>query len=205
MLTGFASLALFAAALQQVPVTLPPPVLRAPQQAPKADLVRVALDTSMGRIILELDHGRAPITTDNFLAYLDKGWLDGQPFYRAMPYGEGGLIQGGVRDGDKQLPPIDHEPTALTGIRNKAGTIALANIGAGTARSDFFIMTVDIPAFDSAPGQPGFAAFGHVVEGMDVVQAILAAPTDPELGEGVMKGQMLADPVIIEKASRIEE
>lgn len=170
--------------------------------APKSDLVRVALDTGKGRIVLELDQGKAPVTVANFLAYLDKSWLDGQPFYRAMPYGDGGLIQGGVRDGGKQLPPIRTEPTGETGLKNVAGTIAMANGGPNTTRSDFFIMTTDIPAFD---GPSGFAAFGRVVEGMDVVKAILAAPTSPTLGEGVMKGQML-DPVVeIVKATRVTE
>ena len=116
--------------------------------APKSDLVRVALDTGKGRIVLELDQGKAPVTVANFLAYLDKSWLDGQPFYRAMPYGDGGLIQGGVRDGGKQLPPIRTEPTGETGLKNVAGTIAMANGGPNTTRSDFFIMTTDIPAFD---------------------------------------------------------
>ena len=166
--------------------------------------MRVALDTDKGRIVLALDRGRAPVTTNNFLAYVDKHWLDGQPFYRAMKYGSGGLIQGGVRDGAKQLPPIAHEPTSQTGVKNVAGTIALANFGAGTARSDFFIMTTDIPAFDAKDGQPGVAAFGHVVEGMDVVQAILASPTSPTKGEGVMKGQMLEPEVKIVKAARVK-
>ena len=88
-----------------------PPAPPAVAPAPVEDLVRVALDTSAGRIVLALDRGRAPITTANFLAYVDKQWLDGQPFYRAMPYGDGGLIQGGVRDGAKQLPPIAIETT----------------------------------------------------------------------------------------------
>ena len=169
--------------------------------APKSDLVRVALDTAKGRIVLELDQGKAPVTVANFLAYLDKGWLDGQPFYRAMPYGDGGLIQGGVRDGGKQLPPIRTEPTDETGLKNAAGTIAMANGGPNTTRSDFFIMTTDIPAFD---GPGGFAAFGRVVEGMDVVKAILASPTSPTLGEGVMKGQMLDPVVTIAKAVRVK-
>ncbi len=168
----------------------------------KADLVPVVLETEKGRIVVALDRGRAPVTTANFLGYVDKQWLDGQPFYRAMPYGKGGLIQGGVRDGAKQLPPIDVETTATTGLRNTAGAIVMANGGPGTTRSDFFILTTDVPAFDATAAAPGFAPFGHVVEGMDVVQAILAARRSPTLGEGVMKGQML-DPVVrIVKAAR---
>ena len=171
--------------------------------APRSDLVRVALDTDLGKITVALDRGRAPVTTANFLAYVDKGWLDGQPFYRAMPYGDGGLIQGGVRDGAKQLPPIAVETTAATGLSNKAGAIVMANGGPGTTRSDFFILTTDVPAFDATTAEPGFAPFGQVVEGMEVVKAILAAPRSPTKGDGVMKGQMLEPEITIRKASRV--
>ena len=170
----------------------------------EGDTVRVALDTDKGRIVLELDAGKAPVTTANFLAYVDKGWLDGQPFYRAFKYGNGGIVQGGVRDGARQLPPIRIEPTSETGLRNVAGTIAMANAGERTTRSDFFIMTADVPAFDAGPSGPGFAAFGRVVEGMDVVNAILASPTSPTKGEGVMRGQMLEPVVTIRKARRAD-
>jgi peptidyl-prolyl cis-trans isomerase A (cyclophilin A) len=172
--------------------------------APRDDLVRVALDTDKGRIVLALDRGRAPVTTANFLGYVDKHWFDGQSFYRAFKYGDGGIIQGGVSDGAKQLPPIAHEPTTQTGIANKAWTIAMANAGAGTARSDFFIMTTDIAAFDAKGADIGFAAFGHVVAGQEVVKAILAAPVSPDKGEGSMKGQMLEPAVRIVNAERIE-
>ena len=168
------------------------------------DLVKVALETEKGRIVLALDRGRAPATTANFLAYIDKGWFDGQPFYRAFKYGSGGIIQGGVRDGAKQLPPIEHESTAQTGINNEAWTIAMANNGPGTTRSDFFIMTDEVPAFNAKQTNIGFAAFGRVVEGKDVVNAILAAPTSPTKGEGVMRGQMLEPVVKIVRASRVK-
>ena len=173
-------------------------------QAPKDDLVRVAIDTDKGRIIVALERGRAPLTTANFLGYVDKKWLDGQPFYRAMPFASGGLIQGGVRDGAKQLPPIAIETTATTGLKNVAGAIVMANAGGMTTRSDFFILTTDVPSFDSTATTPGFAPFGQVVEGMDVVKAIFASPRSPTKGEGVMKGQML-DPVVkIVKAARVK-
>ncbi len=173
-------------------------------QAPKDDLVRVAIETEKGRIVVALDRGRAPLTTANFLAYVDKHWLDGQPFYRAMPLHLGGLIQGGSRDGARQLPPIAIETTATTGLKNKAGAIVMANAGGLTTRSDFFILTADVPSFDATATSPGFAPFGQVVEGMDVVQAIFAAPRSPTKGEGVMKGQML-DPVVkILRAARVK-
>ena len=169
------------------------------------DLVKVALDTEKGRIVVALDRAHAPLTTANFLAYVDKHWLDGQPFYRAMPFGDGGLIQGGVRDGARQLPPIEVETTLVTGLKNKAGAIVMANAGPKTTRSDFFILTADVPSFDATATSAGFAPFGEVVEGMDVVKAIFASPRSPTKGEGVMKGQML-DPVIkITRAARLKD
>ena len=200
--------ALALAALAQPVAAMPVPP--APGEKPVkdmivvSDVVRVALDTAKGRIVLELDRGRAPVTTANFLGYVDRHWLDGQPFYRAFKYGDGGVVQAGVRDGLKQLPTIKHEPTTLTGLSNKAWTVAMANAGAGTARSDFFIMTSDIPAFDAGPGGIGFAAFGRVVEGQDVIKAILASPVSATRGDGPMKGQMLEPVVMITKAARVK-
>lgn len=209
MLASMLSLILAAAALQPVESNAMP-VPPAPGEEPVVDMIveedimPVRLTTQMGDIVIHLDRKRAPISTNNFLAYLDKGWLDGQPFYRAMPWGDGGLIQGGVRDGAKLFDPIAHEPTSETGLKNVRGAIVMANAGPGTARNDFFILTVDIEAFDAKEGSPGFAPFGMVVEGMDVVEAILAAPVDPNKGEGAMKGQILAEPVKIIAAERVE-
>ena len=180
----------------------PPPIVTEPnaEQAPVEQLVQVRLTTEKGDIVLALDEGRAPITVANFLAYLDKGWLDGQPFYRAMPFGEGGLIQGGVRDGSKLLPPIEHEASADTGLKHERGAISMANAGPGTAQNDFFIMLSPVESFDAS-----FAPFGRVIEGMEVVEAIFNAPVDPDAGEGAMKGQMIADPVEIVSASRVDD
>lgn len=168
--------------------------------APREELVKVALDTSAGRIVLALDKARAPVTTANFLAYVDGGKFDGEGFYRAMPLTDGGLIQGGITsDGRKLRPPIAHEPPSKTGIRHTAGTVSMASAAPGQARSDFFILTADVPSFDES-----FAPFGKVVEGMEVVKAILAAPVSPTKGQGAMKGQML-DPVVkIRKAARLK-
>ena len=188
---------LAAPGLAQAPATPPAP-------APKDDLIRVAIETDKGRIVVALDRGRAPLTTANFLGYVDKKWLDGQPFYRAMPLTGGGLIQGGSRDGAKQLPPIAIESTATTGLKNVAGSIVMANAGGLTTRSDFFILTADVPSFDATATAPGFAPFGRVVEGMDVVKAIFAAPRSPTKGEGAMKGQMLEPVVKIVKAARVK-
>ena len=103
-----------------------------------------------------------------------------------------------------QLAPIAIETTAVTGLANKAGAIVMANAGAKTTRSDFFILTTDVPSFDATTTSPGFAPFGMVVEGMDVVKAIFASPRSPTKGDGVMKGQML-DPVVkIVTAARVK-
>jgi peptidyl-prolyl cis-trans isomerase A (cyclophilin A) len=168
-----------------------------------SDLVPVAIDTSAGRIVIALDRLHAPLTTRNFLSYVDAHKFDGESFYRAMKYGDGGLIQGGITSDARKLePPVAFESTDKTGLRNRAGTIAMAALAPGKAQADFFIMTTDIPAFD---GLNGFAAFGQVVEGMDVVKTILASPVSATKGEGAMKGQML-DPVVkIVKVERLDE
>lgn len=176
--------------------------------APAAELVPVAIDTSAGRIVVALDKTHAPITTANFLRYVDAHRYDGESFYRAMHQPGGGagdgLIQGGITsDARKLYPPIKHEPTSQTGLHNGAGAISLANAGPGTARADFFILASDIPALDATADDPGFAVFGHVVEGMDVVNKILASPVSPTKGEGAMKGQMLEPPIKIIKAARV--
>ena len=170
---------------------------------PAADsMVKVALDTSAGRIVLALDKARAPTTTANFLKYVEAGRFNGESFYRAMKFaGGGGLVQAGITsDARKLYPAIEHEPVSKTGIKHVAGTVSMAAFSPGTAKADFFILTADAPSFDA-----NFAAFGHVVEGMEVVKAIHASPTSPTKGEGVMKGQML-DPVVkITKATRLTE
>ena len=181
-----------------------PALAQAPDQ--KDVVVPVAIDTSLGRIVVALDPGRAPVTAGNFLRYVDAHRLDGETFYRAMKVGgSGGLIQGGVRsDSRKLFPPIAHEPTSQTGLKNVTGAISLANAGPGTARADFFILTSDMPSLDASGDQPGFAAFGHVTEGMEVVKAILASPVSASSGDGPMKGQMLEPPIKIIKAARVK-
>ena len=199
MPTRFLAAAILAAFAVPAAAQAQAPSAPAEAPAPKADLVPVAIETSLGRIVIALDRGRAPLTTANFLAYVDSGKLDGESFYRAMPYGGGGLIQGGISGDARKLgPPVAHEPVSQTGIGHKAGTISMANYGPGTAKSDFFILTSDVPSFDAS-----FAAFGHVVEGMEVVKAILASPVSPTKGEGVMKGQMLEPTIRIVKAERL--
>ena len=182
-------------------------------QAPQAELVPVAIDTSLGRIVIALNQTHAPVTTANFLHYVDTHRFDGETFYRAMHMpaadaSDGGLIQGGVRSDSRKLyPPIAHESTSQTGLKNVAGSVVMANAGPGTARSDFFILLSDTPGFDAGGyggDANGFAVFGHVTEGMDVVKKIFASPVSETKGEGVMKGQILEPPIKIVKAVRLQ-
>lgn len=181
----------------------PAPVASPP---PQPEAVGVVINTAMGSITLELEARRAPVTTANFLKYVDQRRFDGTVFYRAMRLDWGdqpnGLIQGGTQNDPRRvLKPIAHEPTSQTGLLHKAGTISMARFAPGTATGDFSIMVSDQPGLDANPAsdisefQAGFAAFGHVVAGMDVVRRIFDSPTSPTEGVGVMKGQML-DPKI---------
>jgi len=204
-LAGAAALAA-SPALAQTP-TLPPVA---------AGATRIVLTTGLGPIVLDLRGDKAPITTANFLKYVDRKLLNGAQFYRAMhtpvapgqPPADTGLIQGGLSNNhaERFLPPIAHESTTQTGLRHKDGTISLARLAPGSATAEFFICIGDTPYLDADPNAPGdnlgFAAFGQVVDGMDVVKKSLAAPTSPTKGEGVMKGQMLDPPVPIITAAR---
>lgn len=172
------------------------------QETAKPAVTRVVLTTELGPIVLELEKERAPITTANFLRYVAAKRFDGIGFYRAVTVAPGfGLVQAGQRDGAKLYPPIAHEPTSKTGLTHGDGTISMARAAPGSAVADWFIMIGASPAMDANPAAPGdnlgFAAFGRVVEGMEIVRQIQAAPTDPNQGEGVMKGQMIAKPVKI--------
>lgn len=197
-------------AAQTPPPALPPaaPVVVPPAAAAPAPLLpRVALATSAGTIVLEVDTVRAPVTAGNFLRYVAQKRFDGTSFYRALAFPSApgfGLIQGGVRGDPKRvLKPIAHEPTSGTGILHTDGTISMARAAPGTANGDFFIVLGAIPSLDAQPGgDPAFAAFGHVVEGLDVARAIMGSPTSPTAGEGAMKGQILRAPVKITSARR---
>ncbi|MBX9643805.1 MAG: peptidylprolyl isomerase [Novosphingobium sp.] len=185
-----------------------------PPPPPLGDTVQVELVTELGSIVVELNHKAAPITVKNFMRYVDTKRYDGMVFYRAMHLNWGkhpnGLVQGGLNDFPlKLLPPIAHEPTSVTGLTHKAGTLSMARNAPGTARSDFSILLSDLTSFDADPksanpeAQLGYAAFGHVVSGMDVVLKIYESPRSPTKGEGVMKGQMLEPRIKVLKARRI--
>jgi peptidyl-prolyl cis-trans isomerase A (cyclophilin A) len=178
------------------------------QETSAPALPRVVLETSAGHIVVEVETTKAPVTAANFLKYVDEKRLDGTTFYRAMSSGSGmGLVQGGPNnDPARTLPPIAHEPTTQTGLSHVDGAISMARYDPGTATGDFFISVGATPSYDA--GRPfsvdayGFAVFGRVVEGMDIVRTILAAPTSPTEGEGFMRGQMLAPRIEILNARR---
>ena len=176
--------------------------------------VDVEMVTGKGVIRLHLATEQAPITTGDFLAYVDRGLFDRSSLYRAMrlPVAAGtapnGLVQGGARpDAAGAIAPIVHEPTTKTGLSHKDGTISLARLAPGTATSDFFICVGDASYLDANPSAPGdnqgFAAFGHVTNGMDVVRAILALPTTTKPDNPAMAGQMLDPPVPIVSVRRL--
>ena len=175
----------------------------------------VLIETTIGDITASIETERAPVTAANFLRYVDEDRFDGTHFYRAMhlDWGEppNGLLQGGTQmNPDRVLDPIAHEPTSQTGLSHTNGALSMARYDPGTATGDFSIMIKDQTGLDADPTssdpnlQLGFAVFGYVVDGMDVVQAIHALPPDPEKGEGWMKGQLLAEPVEIVDMRRVE-
>jgi peptidyl-prolyl cis-trans isomerase A (cyclophilin A) len=188
---------------------LAPSVGAAPQGGQIPGMVRVRIETSEGAIILALDSRRAPKTTANFLAYVDDGRLDGTGFYRASRRTgdpKFGFVQGGVAsDARRVLPSPPLEPTNVTGIRHLDGAISMAH-GANIdgATGNFSIMVGDNPSLDArGSGRNGYAAFGRVVAGMDVVRKILARPTGG--GRGPMRGQMIQpQPVQILRAVRLD-
>lgn len=186
-----------------------PALAQTPPAATPAPLPRVALETSKGRIVLELDTAHAPITARNFLRYVDNRRYDGMQFYRAMRTGEGvGLVQGGITDARRLFPPVAHEPTSLTGLTHVDGALSAPRLQPGSARAEFTIMVGPQHYLDAGPESGsgdglGYAVFGRVVEGMDVVRQILASPTSPTEGEGPMRGQMLQPRVRIVTARRL--
>jgi peptidyl-prolyl cis-trans isomerase A (cyclophilin A) len=189
-------------------------LLAVPAAAQQPALTEVVIATEAGEITVALETERAPVTARNFLRYVDTKRFDGTVFYRAMRLDWGdqpnGLIQGGTQnDYRRTLPPVAHERTSDTGVKHIAGAISMARNDPGTATGDFSILVSAQPGLDADPSsadanaREGYAAFGHVTKGMDVVRAIFAAPTDPDKGEGFMKGQMLAKPVKILTVRRV--
>ena len=178
----------------------------------QAATVRLSMVTTAGDIELELYPDKAPATVSNFLRLVDGGHLDGATFYRVVsPANDNGspviaVIQGGIGDAPSPFAPIPHESTDQTGLLHLDGSIAMARAEVGTASTEFFICIGPQPALDyggerNADGQ-GFAVFGRVVAGMENVHSIHAAPADAPTEFEYFRGQLLAEPVVIESLTR---
>ncbi len=169
---------------------------------------RVVMETELGNITVEVYLEATPVTVANFMRYVDEGRFEGATFYRVVRLDNQPnddvkieVIQGGPGDRgrEKRLPPIEHETTEKTGLRHLDGVISMARGRPGTASSEFFICVGDQPELDHGgkrnPDGQGFAAFGRVVSGMEVVRKI--QQLEPE------GGQYLENPLAITRIARV--
>jgi len=170
--------------------------------------VRVILTTELGNIVLELDAEHAPVSTANFLRYVNGGFYTNGVFHRTVkpdnqPQNKVKIevVQAGINpEREKEsFPPIALERTNKTGLKHLDGTLSMARDKPDSATSDFFICIGDQPELDFAgkrnPDGQGFAAFGKVIRGMDVVRKIQASPAE---------GQKLTPPIKILSAKVVE-
>ncbi len=166
----------------------------------------VLIRTGLGNITVEIFVEKAPLTAPNFLRYVDAGLYKGSSFYRVVRMDNQPqnlvkieVIQGGLgfSDEDRPFPPIEHETTSKTGVLHKDGVISMARSAPGSATSEIFICIGDQPELDFGgkrnPDGQGFAAFGRVIEGMEVVRKIHQQPDE---------NQMLKQPVVIQNIER---
>jgi peptidyl-prolyl cis-trans isomerase A (cyclophilin A) len=162
--------------------------------AGRSENPQVLIKTELGVITIEIFEKDAPITANNFLKYVDEGLFRGATFYRIVTMDNQPnndikieVIQGGLgfTEGRKTFPPVEHETTEKTGICHKDGVISMARLQPGTASSEFFICVGDQPQLDFGgkrnPDGQGFAAFGKVVQGMDVVKKIHQQPSENQM------------------------
>ena len=165
----------------------------------KDDTTKVVMTTTMGNITILLFEKESPISVKNFLAYVDSGFYSGLTFHRVIP---GFMVQGGgfMKNLTKRqtiLPPIKNESD--NGMKNERGTLSMARTSdPHSATSQFFISVVDNASLDISARGWGYAVFGKVIEGMDVVEKIVAVKTEPR---GAMK-DVPVDPVIIISVKR---
>lgn len=172
--------------------------------SPNAENPRVLIATELGTIEVEVEAVKAPVTAVNFLSYVDAGLYDGSSFFRVVTMENQPqspvkieVIQGGDVPDEKAFAPIAHETTAVTGLRHLDGAVSMARAEPGTASCSFFICVGDQPELDFGgkrnPDGQGFAAFGRVTAGMDVVRKIHQVPSE---------GQYLKTPVKILSIAR---
>jgi len=181
---------------------------------PKVDTSpNVILETEMGIIEIETYPEKAPASAGDFLNYVDRGFYNNEGFYRVVradndPRQMGmSLIQGGRLDTEPKTPPIAHEFTSDTGLRNDSGMVAIARDAPGTGSAAYFFINIGNNNFldeggERNPDGAGYAVFGKVVEGMDVVKAIQSGEAGRAVDDEVVKGQYLTRPVLITKAYR---
>ena len=177
--------------------------------------VRVLVQTELGDIVVEVDQAKAPATAANFLRYVDAGHYDGGSWHRTVkPDNQPEstikieVIQAGVHPDQAKsgFPPIALERTSVTGLLHKDGVISMARGGPDSATSGWFICINDQPSLDFGgqrnPDGQGFAAFGRVVSGMDVVRKIQAAPSSADRKTNT-EAQRLTPPIKIVRAGRV--
>jgi len=184
--------------------------------AQSAKPVRVRVQTTLGDIVLELDPVKAPGTTANFLKYVDGGHYDGGTFHRTVKMDNQPestikieVIQAGVSEKTAKagFPAIPLERTSLTGLKHVDGAVSMARGTADSATSGWFICINDQPSLDFGgqrnPDGQGFAAFGRVVSGMDVVRKIQQAPSSSNRTSNT-EAQRLTPPITVTKVSRVQ-
>ena len=159
----------------------------------------IRFETTLGNFTVELYDDKAPVSAENFLKYVDEGFFDGTVFHRIVP---GFVIQGGGLTPDyvhkKTHPPVKNE--AANGVRNERGTLSMARTDEiHSATSQFFVNLADNDFLDQRPGQYGYAVFGRIAEGMDVIDRIA------KVGTGRRKGHSDAplEDIVITSARRL--
>lgn len=160
----------------------------------------IKLETTEGTIKLELEGRRAPVTVSNFLKLVDSGYFDGTIFHRVVP---DFVIQGGGYTPGLKLKETEDFifNESGNGLRNSRGTVVMARRSdPHTAAAQFFINLKDNSGLNPQPERWGYAVFGYVIEGMDVVDQIAALPTGPS---GQFQSDVPLVPVVIKKASRV--
>ncbi|AEG51563.1 peptidyl-prolyl cis-trans isomerase cyclophilin type [Sphingobium chlorophenolicum L-1] len=197
--------------MSSLPAALP---AKAPASKSQCAYPSVRLVTDLGAISIAVDRRHAPGSAQAFLDHVESGaFMRHGSFYRTVRKNDNDrgkpeidVIQGGWLDAPASIPAIEHESTRQTGLTHRDGAVSLArwalNSANGTA---FFIAIGDQPALDAGGGRDGgdgqgFAVFGYVVKGMDVVKRIHALPTSSTSANPYMKGQMIDRPVLIRKA-----
>jgi peptidyl-prolyl cis-trans isomerase A (cyclophilin A) len=165
----------------------------------------------LGEISIDLATRQAPLSCADFLKYVAGGYYDGGRFFRVVrPENDHGhpqidVVQGGIREPKRAWAPVAHESTRMTGLRHWDGTVSLTRDAPGTGSgAEFFVCVGDQPGLDFGglrnPDGQGFAAFGRVRAGMDVVRAIWRLPAGGVAEDAYTHGQMLTAPVVIRRA-----